>query len=84
MPEFGDKHVARGGHADTCVHTGAGIAAASGVAVQCPDTGCATNGGIAAALMLATSRLLASTGRPEFCPGRFAGVERLRANEVSR
>jgi hypothetical protein len=33
------------------------------------DTGSATAGGMAAALMLATSRLLASTGRPEFGHG---------------
>jgi len=41
------------------------------------DTGSATAGGMAAALMLATSRLLASTGRPEFVRGALAGVERV-------
>jgi hypothetical protein len=40
------------------------------------DTGSATAGAIAAPLMLATSRLLASTGRPEFGRGALAGVER--------
>jgi hypothetical protein len=40
------------------------------------DTGSATAGGVAAALMLATSRLLASTGRPKFGRGALAGVER--------
>jgi hypothetical protein len=36
------------------------------------DTGSATAGGMAAALMLATSRLLASTGRPELGRGALA------------
>jgi hypothetical protein len=40
------------------------------------DTSSATAGGMAAALMLATLRLLASTERPEFCRGALAGVER--------
>ena len=43
------------------------------------DTGSAAVRGMAAALMLATSRLLASTGRPdgpEFGRGALAGVER--------
>jgi hypothetical protein len=48
------------------------------------DTGSATAGGMAAALMLATSRLLASAGRPEVGRGALAGVERaFRANRVS-
>ena len=46
-------------------------------------TGSATAGGMAAALMLATSRLLARTGRPEFGRGALAGVERgFRAKRV--
>jgi hypothetical protein len=46
------------------------------------DTGSATAGGMAAALMLATSRLLASTGRLEVGRGALAGVERaFRAKE---
>ena len=43
------------------------------------DTGSAIAGddsGMAAALMLATSGLVASTGRPEFGRGALAGVER--------
>lgn len=40
---------------------------------------------MAAALMLATSRLLASTGRHEFGRGALAGVERaFRAEQVAR
>ena len=41
-----------------------------------PDTARATAGGMAAPLMLATSRLLASTGRREFGRRALAGVER--------
>ena len=58
----------RGGFVDV-------VAGESEIAVV-SDTGSATAGGVAAALMLATSRLLASTGRPQFGRGSPAGVER--------
>ena len=61
---------------ETCIRRRAGIAAGRAARLPVSDMGSAKAGGLAAALMLATSVLLASAGAPQLGRGALAGVER--------
>jgi hypothetical protein len=72
-PGIGEQHVVCDGHADTCLRARAGSALTATAWLPISDTGSAAASEAGAALMLATSELLASTGCAEL------GVERASA-----